>query len=81
VTTTVEVTTRCKLHPKGQALALLGQHLGLFEPHLAADTAFIEDFIPVVLKHITDPAARDEVRKVIEAHRSNACLRNVTPLK
>ena len=70
-TETVEVQTRLKLHNKLQALEALGKHLDLFraptEDELA-DQAFTEALLAVVLKHVTDPQARQDIRAVIEAH-------------
>jgi phage terminase small subunit len=69
--TVVEHQTRVKLYNKLHALDFLGRHLDMFRvpsPEELADMAFIEDFMTVVMKHVTDQAARDEIGAVIKSH-------------
>jgi phage terminase small subunit len=82
--TEVVANTKIRLHNKLPALEALGRHLDLFRTPTEdeeADEAFIRDFIAVVLRHVTDRAAQQEIQAVIEAHRSpsHRRLRNVTP--
>jgi hypothetical protein len=81
--TTVEVQTRLKLYNKLQALEALGKHVDVFHAPTADELdedAFMRDFMAVVFKHVTEPAARAEIKAVINAHRPPGRVRDVTPI-
>ena len=74
---------RLKLYNTLQALEALGKHVDVFHAPTADELdedAFMRDFMAVVFKHVTEPAARAEIKAVINAHLPPGRVRDVTPI-